>query len=99
MPHYTYSTTNDYVAGFYEHNLDGYILDLIPLVNRLGWKSVISGNTLIRKDETNYFELAVGISDVKIGKFSLFRLDYVWSFDNGGLLDRGLVIGLSTLFE
>ncbi|MFT4534956.1 MAG: hypothetical protein ACJA1A_002131 [Saprospiraceae bacterium] len=99
MPHYTYSTTNDYVVGFYEHNLDGYLLDLIPLVNKLGWKSVISGNALIRKDETNYFELAAGISDVKIGKFSLFRLDYVWSYGNDGLLDRGFVIGLSAMFE
>jgi hypothetical protein len=99
MPHYRYSTTNDYVTGFYEHNLDGYLLDLIPLVNKLGWKTVISGNALVRRDETNYFELAAGISDVKIGKFSLFRLDYVWSYGNEGLLDRGFVIGLSAMFE
>lgn len=99
MPHYTYSTTNDYVAGFYEHNLDGYLLDLIPLVNRLGWKTVISGNALVRKDESNYYEVAAGISDVKIGKFSLFRLDYVWSYSNEGLLDRGFVIGLSAMFD
>jgi hypothetical protein len=99
MPHYTYSTTNDYVAGFYEHNLDGYLLDLIPLINRLGWKTVISGNALVRKGQSNYYEMSAGISDVKLGSFSLFRLDYVWSFDNSTLQNRGFVIGLSAMFE
>ena len=69
------------------------------MVNRLGWKTVISGNALVRKDESNYYEVAAGISDVKIGKFSLFRLDYVWSYSNEGLLDRGFVIGLSAMFD
>jgi len=99
MPHYTYSTTNDYILGFYEHNLDGYLLDLIPFVNKLGWKTVLSGNALVRRDESNYYEVAAGISDVKLGKFSLFRLDYVWSYGDDGLLDRGFVIGLSAMFE
>ncbi len=99
MPHYTYSTTSDYVAGFYEHNLDGYLLDLIPLVNRLGWKTIISGNALVRKGQSNYYEMSAGISDVKLGSFSLFRLDYVWSFDNSTLQNRGFVIGLSAMFE
>lgn len=99
MPHYRYSTTNNYMLGFYEHNLDGYVLDLIPLVNKLGWTSVVSANALIREDQSNYYEVAVGISDIKIGAFSLFRLDYVWSYDHTGLLDRGFVIGLSGLFE
>lgn len=99
MPHYGYSTTNDYLLGFYEHHLNGYILDLIPLVNKLGWETVIGGSALVRKDDTNYYELSAGIKDVKISSFSLFRLDYVWSFGNEGLMDRGIVIGFSGLFE
>jgi len=99
MPHYAYSTTNDYAMGFYEHHLNGYIMDLIPLVKKLGWEAVIGGNALVRRDETNYYELAAGIKDIKIGAFSLFRIDYVWSFGDEGLMDRGIVIGLSGLFE
>lgn len=99
MPHYTYSTVNDHVSGFYEHHFDGYILDLIPLVNRLGWKTVVGANALVRKDQSNYYELSAGIDDVKIGKFSLFRLDYVWSLEDEGMIDRGFVMGLSVLFE
>ncbi len=99
MPHYAFSTTNDYLLGFYEHHLDGYLLDLIPLVNKLGWETVIGGGTLIRRDDTNYYEVSAGIKDIKIGSFSLFRIDYVWSFGNEGLMDRGIVIGLSGLFE
>jgi hypothetical protein len=99
MPHYVYSTTNDYALGFYEHNLDGFLLDLLPYLNKLGWKTVIGGSALVRKDASNYYELSVGINDVKIGSFSLFRLDYVWSFGDEGLMDRGILIGLSGLFE
>jgi hypothetical protein len=99
MPHYQYSTTNDYLLGFYEHHLNGYLLDLIPLVNKLGWETVVGGSALVRRDDTNYYELSAGIKDIKIGSFSLFRLDYVWSYGNEGLMDRGFVIGLSGLFE
>jgi len=99
MPHYTYSTTNDYAAVFYEHNFDGYLLDLVPLVNKLGWSTVVSGNALVRNGQDNYYEVAAGIHDVKIGAFSIFRMDYVWTYGEQGLLDRGIVIGLSSLFE
>jgi len=99
MPHYRYSTPADHLVGFYEHHWDGYILDLIPLVNRLGWKTVVSANALVRRDQSNYYELSAGISEVKLGKFSLFRLDYVWSYGDNGLLDRGFIIGLSSMFE
>ncbi len=99
MPHYSYSTTNDYLLGFYEHHLNGFVMDMIPLVKKLGWEAVIGGSALARKTQSNYYELSVGIEDIKIGSFSLFRLDYVWSFDNDGLMDRGIVIGLSGLFE
>lgn len=99
MPHYAYSTTNDNVVGFYEHHLNGFLLDLIPLVNKLGWETVFSGSALVRNDASNYYELSAGIEDIKIGSFSLFRLDYVWSYGDEGLLSRGFVIGLSGLFE
>lgn len=99
MPHYAYSTTNDYAIGFYEHHLNGYLLDFVPLVNKLGWEMVVGGSALVRKDDTNYYEVSAGIKDIKIGSFSLFRLDYVWSMGNEGLIDRGFVIGLSGLFQ
>lgn len=99
MPHYQYSTVNDYASVFYEHNLDGFLLDLLPGINKLGWKTVVGGNALVRKDQSNYYELSAGISDVKIGPYSLFRLDYSWSYNEEGLIDRGFVIGLSSLFE
>jgi len=89
MPHYRYSTTDDYVAGFYEHHFDGFLLDAVPLIKRLGWSSVVSGNALIRSNSSNYYELSAGISDIKIGALSLFRMDYVWSYDNSILQDRG----------
>ena len=74
-------------------------MDLLPFINRLGWETVLGGSALVRRDASNYFELSAGIKDIKIGSFSLFRLDYVWSFGDEGLMDRGFIIGLSGLFE
>ncbi len=99
MPFYKYTTTNNYISGFYEHNLDGFLLDLIPEVNKLGWKTVIGANALVRQNQSNYYECSFGISEVKIKSIVLFRFDYVWSFDDTGLVDRGIVLGLSSLFN
>ncbi len=99
MPYNEYSTTSDYISAHYDHHFDGFFMDLIPGIKKLGWETVLSGKALFRTKEKPYYEISAGISDIKIGVFNLFRIDYVWSFDHSGLLDRGIVIGLSSLFE
>lgn len=99
MQHYRYSTLDDHIVGFYEHHFDGFLLDAVPLIKKLGWSTVVGGNALVRNSSSNYYELSAGISDIKIGAISLFRFDYVWSYDNSNFLDRGIRIGLSSLFE
>ena len=98
MPQYIYSTTETYAAAFVEHHFDGYILDRIPLFRSIGANMVIGGNALIYKDQY-YYEYSVGLEDISIGPFTLFRMDYAWAKDKHGFSDHGFMLGLSQMFE
>ena len=98
MPHYVYSTSNDYVSTFFEHSFDGFIMNKLPFLKDLDWSFVISANSLIRDRQSNYYEASIGIKGFKIGVVELFRLDYIWNFHNRDFMDSGLVIGMSTIF-
>lgn len=98
MPQYVYSTTESYVAGFFEHHFDGYILDRVPLFRNVGAKLVAGANLMAYKDEY-YYEYSVGLEGISIGLFTLFRMDYAWAKDKNGFSDHGFMIGLSQLFE
>lgn len=98
MPQYIYSTTETYGAAFIEHHFDGYILDRIPLLRYFGASLIVGGNVLAYKDQY-YYEYSVGIEDISIGVFKLFRMNYAWAKDNNGFSDHGFIIGLSQMFE
>lgn len=96
MPHYEYSSINDYFTVHYEHHFDGYLMDKVPLLKNMGAKFVVGANTLQMKDRPSYYEASVGIDQLKLGVFSVFRMDYTWSFSDGSLRDHGFFIGIST---
>ena len=96
MPHYEYSSSEDYITVHYEHHFNGYVMDKVPLLKNLGAKLVLGANTLQMKDKPAYYEGSVGIDQLKLGVFSVFRMDYTWSFTNGKLRDHGFFLGLST---
>jgi len=96
MDHYIYSSSNDYLSFHYEHHFDGYIMDKIPLLKDMGAKFVLGANTLQMVDAPAYYEGSIGIDQLKIGLFSVFRFDYAWSFNNDGLLDHGFFLGVGT---
>ena len=98
MPQYVYSTTETYGAAFLEHHFDGYILDRIPLFRNIGANMVIGGNGLIYKDQY-YYEYSVGLENINIGPFTLFRMDYAWAKDKNKFSDHGFMLGLSQMFE
>lgn len=98
MPQYVYSTTESYVATFFEHHFDGYLLDRIPLFRNLGAKLVAGGNIMAHKDQY-YYEYSVGLEGISIGPFTLFRMDYAWARDKYDFRDHGFMIGLSQIFE
>ena len=94
MPYYNFSTNQSYAEFHAEHNFNGYLLNKIPLINKLGFELVLGAKSLVRKDEKPYSELSIGLNNIGIGKLRFLRLDYVKSNYNG-VSQNGLVFGLS----
>ena len=92
------ATTETFGAAFIEHHFDGYLLDRIPLFRSLGASMVLGGNTLVYNDQ-HYYEYSIGLEDISVGPFTLFRMDYAWAKDKNGFSDHGFLLGLSQMFE
>ncbi len=94
MPYYSFSTNNSYAEFHAEHRFNGYILNKIPLLNKLGFKLVAGGHYLITKTNKPYSEISVGLDNIGFGKIRFLRLDFVRSFHNG-ISENGLMFGLT----
>ncbi len=94
LPYYTRSTQEDYFQANFQHNFEGFLLDKVPFVNKLGWKVVVGSSFLYTADQKDYLEWSVGIDNIGWGVFRLFRLDYVVGYDQGSYFDRGFKFGI-----
>lgn len=94
LPYYTYSTTEPFGEGHYEHNFRGFIFDKIPLIRKLGLQEIIGVNFLYTKEQKDYWELSFGLDNIGFGVFRLFRVDVVSSFVRGKYHDTGVVFGI-----
>jgi hypothetical protein len=89
LDYYTYSTTGPFLEGHLEHNFEGFILNKIPLLRKLKLDEIIGVNYLTTDALKQYMEFYVGLS-----KLQTFRIDFATSFDGGGRVREGIVIGL-----
>jgi hypothetical protein len=96
MPYYSNSTNKSYFEAHFEHNDKGYIMNKIPLINKLNSTLVLGFHTLVIPDTKPYSELTVGLDNLGFGKFKIFRFDYVRSYQNG-FQASGIVFGLKIL--
>jgi len=97
LPYYDLSTDQEYAALNAQHQFNGYLLRKIPLLNKLQWKTVIGGKTLLTTDNKPYSEVSIGFDNIGFGKFRFLRIDYVRSYFNGKSND-GLVFGIGIGF-
>ncbi|UIR55659.1 DUF5686 and carboxypeptidase regulatory-like domain-containing protein [Sphingobacterium sp. SRCM116780] len=93
LPYYTHSTNDAYFELHAEHNFNGFIMNKIPLLNRLNWHTIVGYHTLIIPHEKPYHELTAGFDNIGFGKFKGLRIDYVRSFQ-GSVTKDGIMIGL-----
>lgn len=98
LPYYEYSGDQSYLTLFYEHHFDGFLTDKIPWVNKSGIKLVSNAAVLLRYNK-RYEELGIGIEGFSIGPINLFRIDYIWSWDNSSFFRGGFKIGLGEIFN
>ncbi|MCI4443993.1 MAG: carboxypeptidase-like regulatory domain-containing protein [Lentimicrobium sp.] len=96
LPYYSNSTNNAYFEAHLEHNDKGYIMNKIPLLNKLNSTLVLGFHALAVPNTKPYSEFTVGLDNLGFGKFKLFRFDYVHSFQNG-VQEDGVVFGLKIL--
>jgi hypothetical protein len=96
MPYYANSTNNSYFEMHLEHNDTGFIMNKIPLLNLLKSTMNIGFHSLAIPDRKPYSEVTVGLDNLGFGKFKLFRLDYVHSYQ-GGVQQNGVVLGMKIL--
>lgn len=96
MPYYTNSTNDSYFEVHAEHNFEGFIMNKIPLLNKLNSTLIIGFHNLSIPDRKPYQEFSIGLDRLGFGKFKLFRVDYVRSYQNGFIGD-GVIFGLQIL--
>ncbi|MCV9929028.1 DUF5686 and carboxypeptidase regulatory-like domain-containing protein [Flavobacterium sp. LS1R49] len=96
LPYYTNSTNDSYFEVHMEHNDNGYIMNKIPLLNKLKSTLNIGFHSLEIPNTKPYSEFTVGLDNLGFGKFRMFRVDYVHSYQNG-LQQNGVIFGLKFL--
>lgn len=96
LPYYSNSTNDSYFEAHMEHNDKGYIMNKIPLLNKLKSTMVLGFHTLAVPNAKPYSEFSIGLDNLGFGKFKMFRVDYVRSYQNGYKGD-GVVFGLKFL--
>lgn len=92
LPYYAMSTNQSFFEAHVEHNFNGYIMNKIPLLNKLKTELIVGYNHLSVKDLPTYHEFSVGLNRLGFGKYKLFRIDYVQSFQ-GGVKKDGIMFG------
>jgi hypothetical protein len=93
LPYYSNSTNDAYLETHIEHNFKGYIMNKIPLLNKLQW-NLIGGFHQINVPKLKpYQEFSVGFDNIGIGKLRIFRVSYVRAYQNGYQGD-GFVFGI-----
>lgn len=94
LEYYRLSTNNSYFESHFEHNFRGFSLNKIPLLNKLGFNTVVGFHNLATSNNQPYQEFSIGLDNIGWGKFRFLRLDYVRSYQ-GGYLNDAIIFGLS----
>ncbi|WNM19009.1 DUF5686 and carboxypeptidase regulatory-like domain-containing protein [Flavobacterium capsici] len=94
LPYYSSSTNDSYFETHLEHNDKGYIMNKIPLLNKLQSKLMLGFKNLAIPERNPYQEFSVGFSNLGFGKFRIFRIDYIRAYQSGYQGD-GVMFGLS----
>lgn len=93
LPYYTHSTNKAFVTTHIQHHFKGFLMNKVPIINKLRWNLVAGFHQLNRAESAPYQEFSVGLENVGFGKFRFFRVDYVRSYQSGFRGD-GFVFGL-----
>lgn len=97
LPYYSHSTNDKYMEIHADHDFKGYIMNKIPLLNLLQFNLALGYHQAATPQFKPYQEFSVGLSNVGIGKFRMFRIDYVRSYQGSAFAGDGIMLGLEFL--
>jgi len=92
LDYYSYSTSDEYIQVLTEQQFGGFILNKIPLLKKLKLNEIAGFRYLHVPGMEDHFELSFGLE-----KLTIFRADYVLSFDENGNSKSGFVVGVRGL--
>jgi hypothetical protein len=90
LDYYTYSTNRAYFEAHWEHHLNGWLTNRVPLLRNLKWQLVNSINYLYNDVSGNYVEASIGFEHI----FRFFRVDYAGGYMENKGFRQGVRIGL-----
>ena len=94
LPYYALSTNNNYAELHTEYRFNGYILNKIPLLNKLNFNLILGVNAAFTQDNKPYSEYSIGVDNIGFGKFRFLRVDYVRSYQSSFANDA-VLFGIS----
>uniref|UniRef100_UPI0025BDC3C5 DUF5686 family protein n=1 Tax=Lacinutrix sp. TaxID=1937692 RepID=UPI0025BDC3C5 len=94
LPYYALSTNNNYAELHTEYRFNGYILNKIPLLNKLNFNLILGVNAAFTQDNKTYSEYSIGVDNIGFGKFRFLRVDYVRSYQSSFANDA-VLFGIS----
>ena len=94
LPYYKMSTNKSYAELHAEHNFEGFILNKIPLLNKLNFNLVLGAHALSTETYKPYQEFTIGLNNIGWGKFRFLRVDYLRSYQSG-FVDDAIIFGVS----
>ena len=104
LPYYAYATDQPFVEVHAQHHLQGWLLDKVPLLQKLNWKEVF-GASIFYSDQPSsdaaftgqlpYWELNAGFENIGFKAFRQLRVDVAWGFFGKTHYRTGIVVGVN----
>jgi hypothetical protein len=94
LPYFSNSSTQAFGSLHFEHHFDGTLLDRIPLINKLGWKSLIGYSRLQQEGGRQWNEIFIGLENIGISLYRGIRINFVGSWIDQSKLEGGFRFSL-----
>jgi len=82
LPYYSHSSIGTFGEAHIQHNFNGFLLNRVPVLRKLGWQLVAGAKHLRSSQQEPYSELHIGLDNIGIHLFRLLRVDAVWAMQS-----------------
>ncbi len=97
LEYYKLSTNDKYTELHTRYNFKGFVVNKIPLLNKLSVHLVLEAKGFFVPKQLPYTEYSVGLNNIGFSTWKLLYVGYVLSYF-GGQRKNGIVIGFTGLF-